>query len=175
MGGMTSLKSPFPFPLPPFPPLPSLESLASLTQTAWAVDEMQRRVVLLLNHITQQEPQAMQRLVAHKGRVVAAQWRSFRFQARITPAGLFDLADNETPADLHVSITEESPLSLLQTLVQGNKPPLRIEGDASLASEINWLIAHVRWDIEEDLSRLFGDTAAHTAVQAARNLLKGRS
>ncbi len=136
---------------------------------------MQRRVVLLLNHITQQEPQAMQRLVTHTGRVVAVQWRSFRFQARITPAGLFDLAEDDTPADLHVSITEESPLILLQTLLQGNKPPLRIEGDAGLASEINWLIAHVRWDVEEDLSRLLGDTAAHTLVQAARSLRKGRS
>lgn len=169
MGVMTSLKPPFPF---PFPPLPSL---TSLTQSAWAVDEMQRRVVLLLNHVTQQEPQAMQRLAAHTGRVVAAQWRSFRFQARITPAGLFDLADSETPADLHVSVTEESTFALLQTLLQGNKPPLRIEGDAELASDFNWLVAHVRWDVEEDLSRLLGDTAAHTMVQTAYRLLKGRS
>jgi ubiquinone biosynthesis accessory factor UbiJ len=169
MGVMTSLKPPFPFSFPPLPPF------AALTQSAWAVDEMQRRVVLLLNHITQQEPQAMQRLVAHKGRVVALQWRSFRFQARITPAGLFDLADSETPADLHMSITEESPLPLLQTLLQGNKPPLRIEGDVALASDFNWLVAHVRWDVEDDLARLLGDTVAHTLVQAARSVLKGHS
>ena len=37
-----------------------------------------------------------------------------------------------------------------------------------LAAEVNWLIDHVRWDAEEDLSRLIGDAPAHTLAQAAR-------
>jgi ubiquinone biosynthesis protein UbiJ len=44
---------------------------------------------------------------------------------------------------------------------------VRIEGDVQLAAEVNWLVDHVRWDMEEDLSRLMGDAPAH-AWDAAR-------
>jgi len=39
-----------------------------------------------------------------------------------------------------------------------------------LAAEVNWLVDHVRWDIEEDLARVLGDAQAHTLAQAARGL-----
>jgi hypothetical protein len=39
---------------------------------------------------------------------------------------------------------------------------VRIEGDVQFAAEVNWLVDHVRWDAEEDLSRLIGDAPAHT-------------
>lgn len=139
------------------------------------IHEMQRRVVLLLNHITQQEPQAMQRLVAHKGRIVSVQWRSFNFPIRITPAGLFDTALTDVNADLQISVTEDSPFAIAQMVLQGNKPPLRIEGDAAFAADINWVIAHVRWDMEEDVARILGDTAAYTLAHIGRSILKGRS
>jgi ubiquinone biosynthesis accessory factor UbiJ len=59
-------------------------------------------------------------------------------------------------------------MQLAQTLIQGEKPPVHIEGDVQLAAEINWLVDHVRWDIEEDLSKLMGDVPAHTLMQGAR-------
>lgn len=37
-----------------------------LTPPAWVVDETHRRIVLLLNHVLMQEPQAMERLVRQK-------------------------------------------------------------------------------------------------------------
>jgi ubiquinone biosynthesis protein UbiJ len=40
----------------------------------------------------------------------------------------------------------------------------------ALASELNWLAEHLRWDIEEDLARLIGDAPAHGLAQAARRL-----
>jgi ubiquinone biosynthesis protein UbiJ len=30
---------------------------------------------------------------------------------------------------------------------------------------VQWLVDHVRWDLEEDLSRLFGDAPAHALGQ----------
>jgi ubiquinone biosynthesis protein UbiJ len=140
-----------------------------LTPPAWAVDETHRRVVLLLNHVLQQEPQAMERLVRQKGRVVLVQWRTFVFKVQVTPAGLLDLATGDTPADLTLVLTEESPFAIAQTLMEGGKPAVRIEGDVQLAAEVNWLVDHVRWDIEEDLSRIVGDAPAHTMVQAGRS------
>jgi ubiquinone biosynthesis accessory factor UbiJ len=44
-----------------------------------------------------------------------------------------------------------------------------VSGNARLAGEVMQLARYLRWDVEEDLSRLFGDVAAHRLVQAARD------
>lgn len=137
----------------------------------WAVQEVQRRIVLLLNHVLMQEPEAMARLARQKGRVVLFHWREFEFKLQLTPAGLLDLAAPETPSDLTLSVTEPSPLALAQAALAGDKPAVRIEGDVQLAAEVNWLVDHVRWDLEEDLARIVGDAPAHGLAQAARHAL----
>jgi ubiquinone biosynthesis protein UbiJ len=146
------------------------KSLPVPTPPAWAIDETHRRVVLVLNHVLMQEPQAMQRLVRQSGRVVLAQWRSFTFTVQVTPAGLLDLAGEGATPDLTLVLTEESPLGLAQALMAGTKPPVRIEGDVQLAAEVNWLADNVRWDVEEDLSRVIGDAPAHMLVDTGRKL-----
>ena len=50
-----------------------------------------------------------------------------------------------------------------------------VSGDARLAAEVRWLVRHLRWDVEEDLSRLVGDVAAHRLAQGARDLLAWHS
>jgi ubiquinone biosynthesis protein UbiJ len=140
----------------------------------WLVDEGQQRLVLLLNHVLMQEPEAMNRLARQKGRCLVMQWNQWSFAVRITPAGLFDVLP---PAELHHApeagdlmlwITETSPSGLVQTLMTGQKPPVRIEGDVQLAADINWLFDHVRWDIEEDVAKLLGDAPAYALGQAVR-------
>lgn len=136
----------------------------------WLVREGQRRVVLLLNHIVQQEPEAQNRLVRQKGRTVLAQWRQFDMHLAVTPAGLFDLADTSTAPDLTLTIEEESPLALVQAAVKQDKPKVRIEGDVQLAAEINWMADNLRWDVEEDVARVIGDVPAHTLGRVARGI-----
>ncbi|MGD9550046.1 MAG: hypothetical protein AB7V41_03440 [Burkholderiaceae bacterium] len=134
----------------------------------WLVHEVQHRVVLLLNHVLMQEPEAMERLVRQRGRVAQLRWRAYVLALGVTPAGLLDLAPAQAEPDLHLEITEPSPLVLAQTALRGDKPPLRIEGDVQLAAEINWLVDHVRWDLEEDLARFIGDAPAHVVGDVAR-------
>jgi ubiquinone biosynthesis protein UbiJ len=143
----------------------------SLQPPEWAVQEVQRRIVLLLNHVLMQEPEAMARLARQKSRVLLFHWREFQFKLQFTPAGLLDLAAADTPSDLTLSVTEVSPVALVQAALAGDKPAVRIEGDVQLAADINWLVDHVRWDIEEDLARIIGDAPAHGLAQAARQAL----
>lgn len=138
---------------------------------AWAVEEFHRRLVLLLNHVLMQEPQAQERLARQQGQVVLVRWRVFTFKIVITPAGLFDVAAADAAADLQLEVTEQSPLSIAQSLMQGEKPAVRIEGDVQLAAEVNWLVDHLRWDVEEDLSRLMGDAPAHALMQAVSSMV----
>jgi ubiquinone biosynthesis protein UbiJ len=45
---------------------------------------------------------------------------------------------------------------------------IEMQGDMELAQEISFLVRHLTWDAEEDLSRVTGDIAAHRIVAAAR-------
>jgi ubiquinone biosynthesis protein UbiJ len=137
---------------------------------AWVIDEAQRRIVLLLNHVLMQEKEAMARLARQKGRVALMKWRLFAIKFIATPAGLLDLAPAHVEPDLTLAVTETSPLAVAQAVMRGDKPAIRIEGDVQLAAEVNWLVDHVRWDVEEDLSRIVGDAPAHAAAQAARRM-----
>ena len=143
--------------------------LPAVQPPAWVVDEVQRRVVLLLNHILMQESEAMARLVRQKNRVIQMHWRTFSIKLVATPAGLLDRAADDAKPDLVLALTEGSPFALAQGVFSGAKPAVRIEGDVQLAAEVNWLTDHVRWDIEEDLARVMGDAPAHTLSQAARS------
>ncbi len=89
---------------------------STLQPPAWAVQEVQRRIVLLLNHVLMQEKEAMARLTRQKGRVVLFQWREFSFKLQLTPAGLLDLAAADTPSDLTLAIIENSPAALVQAV-----------------------------------------------------------
>jgi ubiquinone biosynthesis accessory factor UbiJ len=142
----------------------------ALQPPPWVVLEMQRRLVLLLNHVLQQEPEAQARLKRQAGRLVEAHWRNFSVRLVATPAGLLDLGPVAQVPDLTLTVTEESPFSLAQAAVRGDKPAVRIAGDVQLAAEVQWLVDHVRWDIEEDLARVFGDAPAHAIGSVMRRM-----
>ncbi len=155
--------------------------LSQLRPPLWALEEAQRRLLSLVNHILLQEPEALARLARQKGSVIRVQWRSWAVDWVATPAGLFDVAPPAAPADLSLLLTQTQPLALLELLLKGDKPEVRVEGNVQLAAEVNWLVDHVRWDIEEDLARLVGDGPAHalaggaqTLVQALRQFLLNR-
>lgn len=143
---------------------------SKLQPPAWAVHEIQHRAVLFLNHVLQQEPEAQQRLLRQQGRVVRFQWRAVTMDLIGTPAGLLDLAPVGATPDLTLTVTETSPFSVARATLSGDKPAVRIVGDVQLAAEVNWLVDHVRWDVEDDLARLIGDVPAHTLGNAARRV-----
>jgi ubiquinone biosynthesis protein UbiJ len=120
-----------------------------------------------------QEPAARERLQRQKGRSIQLEWRDFVFQCVCTPAGLMEWTPSNESAkpDLILQVNEPSPFVLAKSVLQGDKPPIRIEGDVQLAAEVNWLIDHVRWDVEEDLSRIIGDAPAHMVTQNAKKVV----
>src|SRR3954463_13484184 len=91
----------------------------ALQPPPWVVEEMQRRLVLLLNHVLQQEPEAQARLKRQAGRLVEAHWRVFSVRLQATPAGLLELGSPAQQPDLTLTLIEESPWSLAQTALRG--------------------------------------------------------
>jgi ubiquinone biosynthesis protein UbiJ len=87
-----------------------------------------------------------------------------------TPAGLLDLAPAGAVPELTLTVTEDSPFDIARATLRGDKPSVQIIGDVQLAAEVNWLVDHVRWDIEDDLARVIGDVPAHTLGNAVRRV-----
>lgn len=143
-----------------------------LKPPAWLSDELQHRLVLFLNHVLMQEPEAQARLARQHGRVVRVQWGGAALQLAITPAGLCERAP-VAEHDLLLTVADATPLALARDALSGTRPAVRIEGDGDLAAEVNWLVDNVRWDAEEDLARLVGDAPAHALAELGRTLAHG--
>jgi ubiquinone biosynthesis protein UbiJ len=155
-------------------PLNFLQSLlGAIRPPEWVVDEVQNRVVLFLNHVLLQEPVAQERLRRQKGKPVRVQWGAFHLTLAPTAAGLLERTAPEASPELSVTVTQTHPKELAQRVLSGNKPAVDIRGDVQLAAEVAWLVDNVRWDLEEDLSRLVGDAAAHTLARGARSAADG--
>lgn len=158
----------------PLSPLGVIQSLlSSVRPPDWVVDEVQNRVVLFLNHVLMQEPQAQERLRRQQGKPVRVAWGDFHLTLAATPAGLLERPAGDRQPELHVTVSQTSPLELARQVVGGGRPMVDIRGDVQLAAEVAWLVDNVRWDVEEDLSRVVGDAAAHTLVRGASAAASG--
>ena len=160
-----------PFPLPP---VELLQQLASKLPAppAWLRAELHNRLVLLLNHVLQQEPQAMDRLRRQQGKRLQLNWGSIEFVLQPTPAGLLAVSQQGADADLRLRVAEASPLALAQTVLAGAKPPVEIQGDVQLAAEIGWLVDNLRWDLEELRVSLFAQELGTKRPVSAKRLAK---
>jgi ubiquinone biosynthesis protein UbiJ len=156
----------------PNPALPMAK--AAIEATAPVLLE---RAVIWLNHILAAEPAATRLLQAHVGRLIeldlsretapVARWLP-RLVFRITPAGLVERVQDETslpPLALLVQPAGPAMRSVLGWFT-GDRPALRVEGDAALATDINWLAANLRWDVADDLAGVFGPAAAREIERA---------
>ena len=130
-------------------------------------------MVLFLNHVLMQEKEAQDRLARKKGSVLQVRWGLLELDLLITPAGLLDKASSTAKPDLLIALAVDSPVSLIQSVMAGKAPPVKIEGDVQLAAELGWLAENLRWDFEEDLSRVLGDVPAHALADAARHAMAG--
>jgi len=137
------------------------------------------RLTLVINHVLGSEAVATDRLRPHAGRRIELElqgWPSLlppppALAWRITPAGLLEWQGlvPQAGADLQVRMDASNPAALLARLMAGEPPSLSIEGDAQLASDINWLSQNLRWDVAADLERFFGPVVAQQLHRAGRS------
>lgn len=120
----------------------------------------------LLKELLESEPWAKARLAPFAGATVelrAPPLPALRFS--VLPGGT--VAASTADPGLTMTLKPE----LLAALARGEEHALRavdVQGDAKLAAEVLVLARHLRPDVEEALSRVLGDVAAHRIVDAAR-------
>ena len=129
---------------------------------------IERGALAALNHLLQQQPWAAERLRAFAGQVVEFRCLPFPdLRLAITDAGLLDRAPAEAASALVVKLTPGA-LPFLFARDETARKQVEIEGSADLASTVDYLFRNLTWDVEEDLSNLFGDIVAHRLAAGAR-------
>jgi ubiquinone biosynthesis protein UbiJ len=133
------------------------------------------RFTLLINHVLASEPAAGARLKPHAGRFIGLHLRGWptvlprppALAFRITPAGLVEWCGAEPSADtdLHVVLDAANPALTALRWLSGKQPAMDIEGDAALAADVHWLADNLRWDLADDLERLFGPAVAQQVAR----------
>jgi ubiquinone biosynthesis protein UbiJ len=121
-----------------------------------------------LNRLLEAEPWARERLAPFAGMTVELRAPPLpRLSFVILPGGTLE-AGGQDPA-----LTVTLRPAALPALMQSEEHFVRsvaVAGDERLAAAVMTLLRHLRWDAEEDLSKLLGDVAAHRLVGLARGL-----
>jgi len=137
-------------------------------------------LIALINHVLQQQGWARDLLRPHAGRCVLLQAAPFELELVIREDGLVAgealglPLENGSHQRFSPDVTLRVSLAVLPLFSVDPARAMRdvrIEGDAELAQLLGRLAREVRWDMEEDASRLVGDVAAHRLARMAENFL----
>ena len=129
---------------------------------------IERGAISGLNHLLRQQPWAAERLRPFAGQAVEFRCPPFPdLRFKITDEGLLDRARAEAASALVVKLTPGA-LPFLLARDETARKQVEIEGSADLASTVDYLFRNLTWDVEEDLSRVFGDIAAHRLAGGSR-------
>lgn len=123
--------------------------------------------VTVVNHLLAQADWARAALAGHAGKNALIEVFPTRIAFTVDAGGTLSAAAHAGEPDLVIRLT---PATALQILAQGEKAWSKadVQGDSGFASAISRVAANLRWDVEEDLSRVFGDIAAHRLALGAR-------
>jgi len=120
-----------------------------------------------LNHVLKSAPLALERLRKHAGRTAAFHVGPLTLAFTVQTTGEVTAAVPGAARDLDVRI---SPFLLPRLALREEAAwrEVEMQGDMEFAQEISFLARNLDWDVEEDLSKVVGDVAAHRMVGAAR-------
>ncbi len=129
--------------------------------------------VAFINHVLKDAPSARLRLAAQAGKRIVFDLAGLVIRLEIDVAG--QVAEADAEKDVHTTIYL-TPGQWLRLAMKDDKVlrELHVEGDMQLAQTVSHLVETVRWDIEEDLSKVMGDVAAHRLVKTVREWLDAR-
>jgi ubiquinone biosynthesis protein UbiJ len=120
-----------------------------------------------INRLTRTAPLARERLARFAGKTALFRVGPVAVSLTVQTTGEVLPAAEAAVADLEVRL---SPFLLPRLAARDEAAYRDVEtlGDVEFAGEVAFLAQHLRWDAEEDLSKVVGDAAAHRLVSAAR-------
>jgi len=121
-----------------------------------------------INHLLRREDWARQRLLPFAGRVARLVVPPTAVTLAVTAGGEVAPAENIEP-EVTLTVAAGSLFDVLRD-PQVASARTQVAGDGNFAEAISYLFTHLRWDVEEDLSKVVGDVAAHRIASLGRDL-----
>lgn len=121
-----------------------------------------------LNHLLAQAEWARRQLQTFAGRQARFDMPPWQLAFSVNAEGLFEPV-GEGEIDVTVALPAETPLLALQGIERA-MAGAHVTGNAEFATALSFVLKNLRWDAEEDLSKLVGDIAAHRIVGVSSRL-----
>lgn len=128
---------------------------------------LEQPIIVALNHVLVRTAWAQEKLVPFAGRKAVFVMPPFRLQLLVTADGRF--AVGRGTVDVEIALPADAPLVALQGTDKVMRNA-RINGSVEFADTLGFVLRHLSWDFEEDLSRVVGDIAAHRIAGSLRTL-----
>ncbi len=131
----------------------------------------------VLNKLLRREDWARDRLARHSGKTASFKVGGYQTALAIQATGLVEPSDQAVVPDVTLTIPA-SRLAELPGVLRARDPSLltellHVEGDAGLAQVVSELARDLRWDVEDELSRVVGDVAALRVLQVGGAVASG--
>lgn len=131
---------------------------------------IQSAILAALNHLVAQSGWAKARFAPFAGRRAILAMPPWQLSLAVTGDGRFEAAEAGS-ADVTVELPADGPLLALQG-IERVLAEAHVSGNAEFATALSFVFRHLRWDAEEDLSKLVGDMAARRLANGAEALLR---
>ena len=126
--------------------------------------------IAFINHVLGQEAWARVRLQAFSGKRMHIRAGLIDSYCVIDEQGLLKTDKADAPADLQLEVPPNAWLGLMRR-DENAMNAVQVSGDTDLAQALQFIFLNMRWNVEEDLSRVVGDIAAHRIVSGGRAFL----
>jgi ubiquinone biosynthesis accessory factor UbiJ len=127
---------------------------------------LQHVFLAALDHLLGGANWAQVRLKPFAGRRARIEMPPVVFAFEINADGRVQQNPDPTATDVTIRLPPDTPFLLPQG-VEKVMARASVEGNAEFATELSFVFRQLRWDAEEDLSKVVGDIAAHRLVQGA--------
>ena len=127
-------------------------------------------VLRAINHLIEQEKWARDLLLRHDHKIVAVELPFGSFRLLIQDGLLQDAKQEDIESSVSLEISQEAFWAFVKDGKGAAMKFVRISGDVDLAADLNRLFAELRWEAEEDLSKLIGDAPSRRIIVESKKV-----
>jgi ubiquinone biosynthesis protein UbiJ len=131
---------------------------------------LSRPAAAAINHLLRDADWARAQLVPFAGSTILFEVPPLAVAFRVENDGRLVAAAAQTEPAAVVRLTGPALIRLIWLRDDSARHEVSVTGDTALASALTGILSAVHWDMEEDLSQVFGDVVAHRLTHAGEAL-----
>ena len=120
-----------------------------------------------INHVLEPATWAREKLLRHAGKSARFELLAGTMTLQVAADGLVQPAPAEGEPAVVLRFRPDAVVRTLADREQAWRSAV-VTGDTEFAADLSHVAANLRWDVEEDLSKVVGDIAAHRLAEAGR-------